>query len=139
MTRQRDFFAKRYGADALSAALIALSGLILLLVLVCGGRFFALFALLPLSLAALRILSKDCKRRERENAAFLSFFLGIRGNLRLFACRFRDRKTHIYFRCPCCHRVLRVAQAQGEIKVACPNCRTVSRLDTGAAEPSDEA
>ncbi len=138
MSNQRDFFAKRYGADALSAVLIAVSVLILFLVLVCGGRFWALLALIPLTVASLRILSKDCKRRERENAAFLSFFFGIRGNLRLFLCRVRDRKTHIYFRCPCCHRVLRVAQAQGEVQVACPNCRTVSRLDTGAPEPSGE-
>ena len=131
MSSRRDFFAKRYGADALSAALIGLSGLILLIVLISGGRAAALFALLPLSVAAFRILSTNCKRRERENAAFVSFFLGIRGNLRLAFCRLRDRRTHIYFRCPCCRRALRVARAQGEIKVACPNCRTVSRLDTG--------
>ena len=134
MSNQRDFFSKRYGADALSAALIALSGVILLLVLILAssrGRFWALLALIPLALAAFRILSKNTVRRERENKAFVTFFLGIKGNLRLLLCRIRDRNTHIYFRCPCCRRALRVARAQGEIRVACPNCRTVSRLDTG--------
>ena len=134
MNDRRDFFAKRYGADALSAALITLAGVILFFVLVLSsskGRFWALLALIPLIFAAFRILSKNLRRRERENKAFVTFFLGIKGNVRLLVCRIRDRNTHIYFRCPCCHRALRVARAQGEIQVACPNCRTVSRLDTG--------
>lgn len=134
MSSLRDFFARRYGADALSAALIALSGVILVTVLLFGGRFAALLALVPLAVAVFRILSTKCKQRERENAVFVSFVLGVKGNLRLTLCRIRDRRTHIYFRCPCCHRVLRVAQAQGEIQVACPNCRTVSRLETGDPE-----
>ena len=138
MSNLRHFFAKRYGADALSAALIVLAGLILATVLLFGGRFAALLSLIPLSIAVLRILSCDRKKRERENAAFVSFFLGLKGNLRLAVCRIRDRRTHIYFRCPCCHRVLRVAQAQGEIQVACPNCRTVSRLGTGE-RPTEQA
>ncbi len=144
MNDQRDFFSKRYGADALSAALIALSGAILFFVLILAssrGRFWALLALLPLGYAAFRILSTNLQKRERENKAFVTFFLGIKGNLRLLFCRIRDRNTHIYFRCPCCRRALRVARAQGEIQVACPNCRTVSRLDTGdrvaAASPAE--
>ena len=139
MNDRRDFFSKRRGADALSAALIALAGLILLLVLAFAsakGRFWALLALLPLGVAAYRILSLNLERRERENEAFLAFFLGIKGNARLLICRIRDRHTHIYFRCPCCRRALRVARAQGEIRVCCPNCRTVSGLDTGSAPAS---
>ena len=142
MNDRRDFLRGRYGADALSAALIALSGAILLLVLSLAssrGRFWALLALVPLAIATFRILSTNLGARERENRAFLSFFLGIKGNLRLYFCRIRDRNTHIYFRCPCCRRALRVARAQGEIQVACPNCRTVSRLDTGSMSTAPSA
>lgn len=132
MQDRRDFFSGRYGADALSAVLIVLSGLLLVIILIAGGGLLALPALLPALYAAFRILSRNEERRARENAILLSAFPALRSSIRLLGCRIRDRKTHIYFRCPCCRLMLRTERATGERTLACPKCRTVLRLDTGA-------
>lgn len=131
MNRRNGFFGSRYGADALSAVLIAAAGLILLVVLFSGGRFLSLIALVPVGYAVFRILSADLPAREAENRAFLGFFLWIRAFFRLTWCRFRDRKTHLYFRCACCGRVLRVQRGSGVMTVSCPHCRTATQLNTG--------
>ena len=138
MQDRRDFFAGRHGADALSAALIVFSGLLLTVILIAGGGLFALPALIPALYATFRILSKNDAARTKENKAFLGFFPALLSELRLLGYRFRDRKTHVYFRCPCCRLTLRTERGTGERTLACPKCRTVLRLDTGEASNKRE-
>lgn len=136
MKREKNLFAGCYGADLLSAVLILGAGILLLLILLLRGGAFALFALIPVTFAVLRIFSHDAARREAENAAFVGLLRRARSTVRLLFCRFRDRKTHLYFRCALCERVLRVRRNVGEITVACPHCKTALRLDTGCEQES---
>ncbi len=138
MQDRHDFFAGRHGADALSVVLVVFSGLVLTMVLIAGGGLFALPALVPAFYAAFRILSKNDAARTRENDAFLRFFPALLSEIRLLGYRFRDRKSHVYFRCPCCRLTLRTERGTGERTLACPRCRTVLRLDTGDASPKRE-
>ena len=138
LQNRRDFFAGRHGADALSATLIAFSGLLLTVILLAGGGLFALPALAPALYATFRILSKNDAARTKENAAFLGFFPALFSEIRLLGYRFRDRKSHVYFRCPCCRLTLRTERGTGERTLACPKCRTVLRLDTGEANQKRE-
>ncbi len=63
-----------------------------------------------------RIFSKNIVARRRENERFCGFFK-LRRN------KFRDRKTHIYRKCPKCKVVLRLPKAKGKHMVVCPKCR----------------
>lgn len=137
MGRKDRFFSERNGADALSCALIVLAFLLVLLFLVCNGRFLTLIALVPIGFAVFRILSKNVEKRAAENKAFIGFFCSLSGRWRRSRDRFRDRKTHIYFRCGCCEKWIRVERGQGVVEVVCPGCHTVSRLDTGAANSAE--
>ena len=139
MGRKDRFFNERNGADALSCCLIALAFLLVLLILAFHGRFLTLIALVPVGFAIFRILSRDLEKREAENAAFVGFFRSLRGRWRLFRDRFRDRKTHVYFKCGCCERWIRVERGRGVVEVVCPGCNTVSRLDTGTVKDNKDS
>lgn len=69
-----------------------------------------------------RCFSKNLPARQRENRAFLCFFGGIRNRFVLLKNRIRDRKTHIYRKCPTCRKVLRLPKIKGEHTVCCPCC-----------------
>ena len=63
-----------------------------------------------------RMFSKNIVARRRENERFCNFWI-LRKNKR------RDRKTHIYRKCPACKAVLRLPRAKGKHTVVCPNCK----------------
>ncbi len=63
-----------------------------------------------------RMFSRNIQKRRRENERFCGFFK-LRRN------KFRDRKTHVYHKCPSCRAVLRLPKAKGKHTVLCPRCR----------------
>ena len=63
-----------------------------------------------------RIFSRNIQKRRRENEKFCGFFKLLRN-------RFRDRKTHVYRKCPKCKAVLRLPKAKGKHYVVCPRCK----------------
>ena len=63
-----------------------------------------------------RIFSRNIQKRRQENEKFCGFFKLIRN-------RFRDRKTHVYRKCPKCKAVLRLPKAKGKHTVVCPRCK----------------
>ena len=63
-----------------------------------------------------RMFSRKIEARRKENAKFCGFFK-LRRN------KFRDRKTHVYRKCPRCKAVLRLPKAKGKHNVICPKCQ----------------
>ena len=63
-----------------------------------------------------RMFSRNIAARRRENEAFCGFFK-LRRN------KFRDRKTHVYRKCPNCKANLRLPKAKGKHFVVCPRCK----------------
>ena len=63
-----------------------------------------------------RMFSRNIQKRRRENDRFCGFFK-LRKN------KFRDRKTHVYKKCPHCKAVLRLPKAKGKHSVICPRCK----------------
>lgn len=63
-----------------------------------------------------RMFSRNIPARRKENDAFFGFF-------RLRKNKFRDRKTHVYRKCPQCKAVLRLPKAKGKHFVVCPRCK----------------
>ena len=118
------FFYGRYGTDTLNKTLLFVyiglvvvhtvvslfvdSILVTLLYFVLSvGLMIAIFS---------RTLSRNIEARRRENEKFCGFF-------RLRRNRFRDRKTHVYKKCPRCRAVLRLPKAKGRHAVVCPRCK----------------
>ncbi len=62
-----------------------------------------------------RIFSRNIAKRRRENEKLVNF-LALRKNKR------RDRRTHVYRKCPKCRAVLRLPKAKGKHTVVCPRC-----------------
>jgi hypothetical protein len=62
-----------------------------------------------------RSFSRNIAKRRAENQRFCNFWK-LRRN------KWRDRKTHVYRKCPKCHAVLRLPKARGKHTVSCPKC-----------------
>ena len=121
------FMAGRYGADALYYALI-----VTCLVLIIVNTFIPIptaklvIALVENALffyAIYRFLSRNIYKRQKENLAFLNFMKKPKKQLNLIKCKFRDRKTHVYRRCPSCKNNLRLPKERGKHTVVCPCCK----------------
>ncbi|MBP3686493.1 MAG: hypothetical protein J6J21_05625 [Clostridia bacterium] len=76
---------------------------------------FHLVSLAAFVFFVLRFFSRNLGKREAENRRFMSVWTKVKN-------RFRDRKTHVYFKCPACKNTLRVPRGKGNITVTCPVC-----------------
>ena len=63
-----------------------------------------------------RMLSRNISKRRKENERFCGFFT-LRKN------KFKDRKTHVYKKCPKCKAVLRLPKRKGTNTASCPRCK----------------
>lgn len=122
--RLAQFFAGRYGLDALGKCL-----LVVYFVLVVVNSFVGFWPLLLLELALMvlwlwRVLSRNIPARVRENEWFLNHTTGLCRFWRLQQNRWRDRKTHVYRTCPHCKAVVRLPKSKkGSHACDCPRCR----------------
>ena len=113
----------RYGYDALSKTLLwVYAGLLLvytvLSVFVDSPLLYLANILISFSLIfyiLFRTMSRNIAKRREENAKFLGFWK-LRKNKK------RDRKTHVYRKCPKCRAVLRLPRSKGKHSVRCPRC-----------------
>ncbi len=118
------FMYGRYGTDTLNKVLLFVYlGVVILYTILSffisdAVLAFAYF-LVTIALAVTiiwRSFSRKIDKRRRENERFCGFF-------RLRRNKFRDRKTHIYRKCPSCRAVLRLPRAKGKHNVVCPRCK----------------
>ena len=118
------FFYGRYGNDTLNKFLMVLY-LICVVAVSILSLFIqsALFTLIGWSVTIgifvwsfYRTMSRNIYKRRRENERFCGFF-------KLKRNKFRDRKTHVYRKCPNCKVVLRLPKAKGKHFVNCPKCK----------------
>ena len=125
------FMYGRYGADKLGNVLIIAYGVVLVIHTVLSlvmGIFKPEFNMLWIDLSIMavsltlmyfvvfRMFSRNIAKRRKENEKFCGFFI-LRRN------KFRDRKTHVYRKCPSCKAVLRLPKAKGKHSVVCPRCK----------------
>lgn len=123
------FMRDRYGLDAYGKFLF---GLYLILTLILWiVRFFTdsivtlIFSALLTLLAVymlFRVMSRNTVKRLAENRKYLAFTGKIKDFFRLQKNKRRDRKTHIYRKCPSCRAVLRLKRIKGKHRAACPRC-----------------
>ncbi len=123
------FFSGRYGMDELNKFLfwtyVALYVILCVVdVIVNNPVTLILHALLTVLMVYLffRMMSRSIYVRQSENRKFLEAKNAVSGWFRLQKNKFRDRKTHVYRKCPNCKAVLRLKKVKGEHRAACPRC-----------------
>ena len=120
------FMYGRYGSDTLNKVLLAVYAAEVVVFTVLSlfvnptplWMSLAYFALSMILIFVIffRMFSRNIQKRRRENDKFCGFFK-LRRN------KFRDRKTHVYKKCPHCKAVLRLPKAKGKHTVICPRCK----------------
>lgn len=123
------FMRGRYGADTLywwSFGAILVLWLLRLILSIFRLRTIAsilsFISTVILVIAVFRFFSRNTYKRSAENRAFCQFISKHKGKVVLIRDRFRDRKTHVYKKCPKCKAVLRLPKKPGEHTVRCPKC-----------------
>lgn len=117
------FMYGRYGNDELTKFLM-IAAIILMVISwlpKLGWVYFLAAALLVWSLT--RSFSRNLNRRRQEREKYLKLRKPIVNFFKLQRNKWRDRKTHIYFKCHKCKAVLRVPRGKGSIIVTCTRCQ----------------
>ncbi len=115
-------FTGIYGFDNLYFVLFGFTLLLVFINLFAHFWLIWLLEVATLGYMIFRAMSHNIPVRRRENAAFFAFIKKIVGFFKLTKNRIRDRKTHIYKKCPKCKAVLRLPKAKGEHTAVCPRC-----------------
>jgi hypothetical protein len=119
----------RYGPDILTYVLLILSALMV------NIPFLQIIGMLLLGYAMFRVFSKNTEKRYSELQKFNFATRGIRQKFRNFGikaakrsaslnARMKQMKTHIFFKCPKCKKILRLPRNKGKLQVTCPLCKT---------------
>ena len=119
--KMRTFFYGRNGFDDL-AKLSLISSLIVFLIYGFWPRGLVkiLLSLVYFGLliyAYFRIFSKKVYKRVQENKKYL-------GTVQMTKTRWKQRKTHKFYRCPKCKTWLRLPKGRGKITITCVKCST---------------
>ncbi len=69
-----------------------------------------------------RAFSRNLIKRQAENYKYMQFASKFKTFFSLQKAKFRDRKTHVYKKCPRCKAVLRLKKIKGKHRAACPRC-----------------
>ena len=103
-----------YGLGLFAAAILTakilkgvLSGIFLWLAIVCAITSFV------------RAFSRNTRKRELENNAYLALKAQRRQKLLDAKDRFSQRKSYKFFKCPGCKQYLRVPKGKGKIHINC--------------------
>ena len=123
------FISGRYGIDEFGKFLVW-TYVILILVVAAIDIFvdsifihIVRFLLTLLALYAIwRIFSRNINHRKKENEKYKALSGKTGAWYRLQKNRIRDRKTHVYRKCPYCKAVLRLKKIKGRHRAACPRC-----------------
>jgi len=114
----------RYGDDNLNRLISLMAVTAIIISMFIGRTVLYPLALLLLVLYIFRIFSKNIARRRQENYTYMRLREKPARWFRGLNKRFRERKTHSFFKCPSCHIWNRVPKGRGQITITCPVCHT---------------
>lgn len=117
--------AGRHGADELSIFILILAFVLMLPASFFSIVVYTILEVLSIALMAYgfyRMFSRNHAARYAENMKFLKVWNPVMNWFKMMAKRFRERKTHKYFRCPKCSKMLRVPKGIGKVNITCPTC-----------------
>ena len=115
-------FTGVYGIDNLYFVLFGVSVFLIVLNMIFNHWAIVIAEFAVIAYMLFRAFSHNIVARRRENEAVFGFFRKVKGFVKLQQNRFRDRKTHIFRKCPQCKAVLRLPKAKGKKIAVCPRC-----------------
>ena len=117
------FMAGRYGIDSLYHFLLVVCFVLIIVNIFIGSLLISFLEFAVLGYATFRIMSRNIYKRQQENLKFLKMIDKPKKFFNLQKCKIRDRKTHVYRKCPSCRNNLRLPKQKGKHTVVCPCCK----------------
>lgn len=123
----QNFMYGRNGNDALNTFFFVLYFLFIILHLIFINNLVLRIVFMTLAtfffiIIFFRFFSRRIDKRQKANDCFLNITRFLRRPFLRFFHKIRDRKTHIYKKCPHCKQSLRLKKIKGEHTVKCPIC-----------------
>lgn len=117
----------RYGNDELNTSLLVLSLASYVVAMFVYYPYwlslvFRLVGLALLGWMIFRMLSRNIYGRAAENRKIKPAYDAVTGWFKLTYKKFRDGRTHRYYKCPACKAQLRVKNVKGLHTIRCPKC-----------------
>lgn len=133
--RVAEFMYGRNGIDDLYHFLFWIIIILTLINLYFKSWVVSSIEALLLAYVVFRVLSRNVYRRQKENQIYLKLLGKVRAIYRkaakiisakidILKNKWRDRKTHVYRKCPQCKNTLRLPKLKGKHTAACPCCGT---------------
>lgn len=119
----RRWMIGRYGADELSRFLMWCGIILLIAAIFKPVAFLAIPAWIILLYSYFRCFSRNIVKRSKERDVYLRITGKFKSRFSILKKRWRDRNTHVYYRCPGCRTTIRVPRGRGRIAISCPKCR----------------
>ena len=121
--RIASFMMGRYGIDRLYYFLLATCFALIVINLFVNSYIIHLVESALFAYAIYRVLSRNVYKRQQENEKFIALAEKPKKLINLQKCKRRDRKTHVYKKCPSCKNNLRLPKEKGKHTVVCPCCK----------------
>ena len=118
----RRFMYGRYGNDSLNKFLVTIAFILLIPYWITKWSIFSALIFALLVTTYYRMLSKQTYKRAAENSRFLTWWAPIQRKTLGKTMQMQD-KQHRYYKCPTCHKTLRVPRGKGKISITCPHCK----------------
>ena len=117
------FFYGRNGFDSLAKGAWWTALVLTLVNIFLGFITLWILELLLYSYSIFRVMSRNIYKRQKENRRFQRIIGAPKRMLSLRRSKWRDRKTHVFRKCPQCKNVLRLPKVKGAHTVKCPCCQ----------------
>lgn len=122
--RMQRFMAGRYGNDQLNQFIFIVAIISMVLEIITRQSLFYTLTLVLLTLAYVRVFSRNINKRYEENMKFLQKKDAILNKFRKQKYYAAQRRNFHIYTCPQCKQKIRIPKGKGKISITCPKCRT---------------
>lgn len=122
--RLEKFMYGRYGTDKLGMASLWTALALMIINSFVNSLTVYLLELFLIGYSFFRFFSRNIGKRYQENEKFEKRLKKITSYFKLRKAIWRDRKTHVYTKCPSCKVNIRLPKKAGKHTVNCPKCHT---------------
>lgn len=117
------FMYGRYGNDSLGNFLFIFYIIISVVNIFLSSIILYLLSIVTVFFIFFRMFSRNITARSKENQKFLNIKNKFISLFKIRQRQFKERKTHVYKKCPFCKATLRLPRKKGKHTCCCPKCK----------------